>query len=245
MKTVQLVAPLLGLMLLAGCNKQPVAKIDASKTSAKVGEAIQFTNDTENGETFEWEFGDGTESDEREPSKTYTKAGNYNVEMTAYSKKEKKKDSDDIDIVITERNNAAFVGTHAMTSDYYMYQCVSGSMISDSDEKGYSLVIRAGSNDNEILIDNLGGLGINNVKATVTKVSFFGMELYSFTVASGQTLTDSQGRIWNYSSNDIRGDYDPSMSCREVSVYLNRTITCGGFTYTSNYSENAGTAGCF
>lgn len=245
MKTAKLLAPMLGLLLFAGCNKQPAAKIEASKTNVRVGESIQFTNETEDGETFEWDFGDGTDSDEREPSKTYTKPGMYTVEMTAYSKKKKKKDQDEIDIVVTQPDNAIMVGTYAVESYFSESWCDNGFSNYDSDYHSYEIVIRAGTKDNEILIDNLGNLGINNVRATVTKISGSGFEMLDFKVVTGQVLKDSQGRTWSYSSNDITGNYTSGfgMTCFTFYVSLDRTETCGGFS-NDYYFSDSGDNGC-
>lgn len=237
MKTAKLFTPMLGLLLFAGCSKQPAAKIEASKTNVKVGETIQFTNETEDGVTFEWDFGDGTDSDDREPSKSYTKPGVYTVEMTAYSKKKKKKDRDDVDITVTEPDNSVFLGIHEVDSYFSEVFCENGWGGYNSGNRFFNLIIKEGSNGNEIIIDNLANLGINDVVATVKKSSSFGVEVTEFSVAPGQTLVDHNGRTWTYSLGGITGEYSSGFgnpNCRNFTVNLFRAEVCGG--YTSNFT---------
>jgi PKD repeat protein len=66
-----------GLMLLAlslmtiSCQKDdeplpvPVAAFTPSKTTATVGEAITFTNESTDATSYTWSFGDGTTSTDR------------------------------------------------------------------------------------------------------------------------------------------------------------------------------------
>lgn len=83
------------LMLLAlslmtiSCTKDeeplpvPVAAFTPSKTTATVGEAITFTNESTDATSYTWSFGDGTTSTDEAPSKTYTAAGTFKVTLVA------------------------------------------------------------------------------------------------------------------------------------------------------------------
>jgi PKD repeat protein len=60
----------------------PVADFTASKTTAKIGENIQFNDQSTNAPTsWLWTFGDGTTSTERNPVKSYAQAGSYSVSL--------------------------------------------------------------------------------------------------------------------------------------------------------------------
>lgn len=62
---------------------QAAATFTPSKTTAKVGEEILFTNDSENATSFRWSFGDGTTSKEVSPKKSYTASGSYLVSLVS------------------------------------------------------------------------------------------------------------------------------------------------------------------
>lgn len=49
------------------------------------GITINFTNNSTNGTSYYWEFGDGDTSTTQNPSHTYTTGGNYTVNLTVYS----------------------------------------------------------------------------------------------------------------------------------------------------------------
>lgn len=44
---------------------------------------IDFQNNSRNATSYDWDFGDGTSSDEFNPQKTYQQAGDYQVRLTA------------------------------------------------------------------------------------------------------------------------------------------------------------------
>ncbi len=66
-------------------NPQPTANF--TYTSVCKGNPTQFTNTSTNNPsgqpmTYQWNFGDGSTSNEQSPSHTYTQAGNYTVQLT-------------------------------------------------------------------------------------------------------------------------------------------------------------------
>lgn len=62
---------------------KPTASFTASKTTAGVGEAITFTNTSEDATSYLWSFGDGTTSTEESPVKSYAATGEYEVTLAA------------------------------------------------------------------------------------------------------------------------------------------------------------------
>ncbi|MGE9312171.1 PKD domain-containing protein [Niabella sp. CJ426] len=82
---------LLALIATAGCKKNnynfddlpPTVKsfFSIGNTELKMNEPIQFKNESENGESYSWDFGDETKSTESNPTKTYSKAGTYTVKL--------------------------------------------------------------------------------------------------------------------------------------------------------------------
>jgi len=62
----------------------PIPTVAFSKTNACEGEALTFTNKTTpTNADMKWNFGDGTSSTTANPTKTYTKAGQYEVTLEA------------------------------------------------------------------------------------------------------------------------------------------------------------------
>jgi len=84
---------LIALLVMTGCKKEHFNFNDLSptvvsfftldKTSFDVDEDIQFTNKSEDAESYTWDFGDGTTSTEKNPVKNYTAAGTYTVSLRA------------------------------------------------------------------------------------------------------------------------------------------------------------------
>lgn len=80
-------------LLVAGCKKDQYdfnslpQTVKSFFTTAEaqfdINQEIQFTNASEDAETFTWSFGDGTTSTEKNPKKTYTDPGIYTVTLTA------------------------------------------------------------------------------------------------------------------------------------------------------------------
>lgn len=74
------------LVLLNSCEDLPEASFIVDKISPEVGQEVFFTNQSFNSERFEWDFGDGSLSNEPNPVHIYTGTGSYQVELTAFSK---------------------------------------------------------------------------------------------------------------------------------------------------------------
>ena len=73
-------------LLICGCNNKEV-NFSYSPTSPRAGQKVAFSNLTEEGETWAWNFGDGSQSTLKNPTKTYKKPGTYIVILTADSSK--------------------------------------------------------------------------------------------------------------------------------------------------------------
>lgn len=81
MKHLFSIAPTISLFLLTTCEKTPeappVASFTVSTDVARPGEAILFQNTSTGGKTFIWDFGDGSNSGEENPSHVYSETGEY------------------------------------------------------------------------------------------------------------------------------------------------------------------------
>lgn len=73
-------------ILLSSCEIMPMAYFSVDKVKPFVGEVVFFTNESENSVRFEWDFGDGSFSDEANPAHIYTGSGSFQAELKAVSK---------------------------------------------------------------------------------------------------------------------------------------------------------------
>ena len=78
---ITLVLPL----FLFSCEKSPRAVFSANPGDPSVGEEVWFTNESDNAESFEWDFGDGFISDEVNPVHIYGATGSFVVTLKAWS----------------------------------------------------------------------------------------------------------------------------------------------------------------
>jgi PKD repeat protein len=61
----------------------PIAGFTPSKTNCMIPCSITFTNQSQNGTSYRWDFGDGTSSAEASPSHRYSTLGQYQVRLVA------------------------------------------------------------------------------------------------------------------------------------------------------------------
>ncbi len=75
---------LFGLLLLIVSCARPVAEFTIeAEEEKKAPVEIQFTNESEQAESFFWDFGDGTYSTDTNPVHRFTRSGNYVVQLRA------------------------------------------------------------------------------------------------------------------------------------------------------------------
>ncbi|WP_196214027.1 cobaltochelatase subunit CobN [Methanolobus vulcani] len=60
----------------------PVADFSANQTSGENPLSVQFTDESSNAESWFWDFGDGSNSTDQNPSHTYLSDGTFTVELT-------------------------------------------------------------------------------------------------------------------------------------------------------------------
>jgi PKD repeat protein len=66
--------------LLISCKKDPISDFSFSNIT-KVGDDVEFTNMASNSDKYNWDFGDGLYSIEKNPIHVYKKPGKYNVTL--------------------------------------------------------------------------------------------------------------------------------------------------------------------
>jgi len=75
------------MLVWVGCDKdddddQVLAKFSWELT--QVPGEVNFTNESSNAQTYEWDFGDGAASTQKDPIHTYDQNGTYVVSLKAF-----------------------------------------------------------------------------------------------------------------------------------------------------------------
>lgn len=73
------------LLILASCESSPRAFFSASPGDPVVGEEVWFTNESENAVDYQWDFGDGYISGDRDPIHKFTSSGTFTVVLKVWS----------------------------------------------------------------------------------------------------------------------------------------------------------------
>jgi len=77
------------VLTFLGCQKEPTAAFTVSKTTTIPNDLLLFTNISIDADHYEWNFGDGNRSNDKNPTHAYTKLGEYAVTLVAFSNKNK------------------------------------------------------------------------------------------------------------------------------------------------------------
>ncbi len=90
-KLYSIILLLFAMVFVNACSEDetypdPAATFTTDKTTARVGEFVQFTNTSDNATAFRWSFGDGTMSSEISPRKAYDVTGVYTVSLVSTGK---------------------------------------------------------------------------------------------------------------------------------------------------------------
>jgi len=92
------------LFLFCSCEKnEPIACISSMDEKYEVDDKVAFVaNCSENDFGYYWDFGDGNNSEDKNPEHIYTSSGIYTVELKVYSKNNKSFESDYKTIIVKD-----------------------------------------------------------------------------------------------------------------------------------------------
>lgn len=88
MKRVILLLSLSISLIISSCdtNPEPISDFFISNNELSIGQEIIFHNNSVNADHYEWNFGDGTFSNDEEPIHCYDAPGSYEVTLTVHSR---------------------------------------------------------------------------------------------------------------------------------------------------------------
>lgn len=90
------------LVLVASCSApKPIFNVQQQKYVAPV--IVQFQNQSENADSYLWDFGDGATSEEANPSHRYIASGNYTVTLKAMKEGKGKETEQTVQIAAPEK----------------------------------------------------------------------------------------------------------------------------------------------
>lgn len=78
----KLILLITSVIVVASCSR-PIARFSVEEKDKIAPVTISFSNQSENADTFHWDFGDGNTSTEAEPNHRYLLSGNYIVKLKA------------------------------------------------------------------------------------------------------------------------------------------------------------------
>jgi PKD repeat protein len=72
-------------IVLFSCKRSPEAQFSVNTVNPEVGQEVLFNNESSNAVDFEWDFGDGYISNDRNTSHIFTGTGSFDVILTVWS----------------------------------------------------------------------------------------------------------------------------------------------------------------
>jgi len=182
------------LILVSDCKKDPpppIADFSFTGDNAPAPCDITFTSSSTNADSYYWEFGDGTNSKEKNPKHTYNTEGTYSVKLTAEG--EGGTNSISKSLVILEPEPTAASINFTVVGDQDLEQIIYPSvllglanLISESNEDFFDFSIKnPKANSNLKIVIQSSSLNTETIFQTQMAIK-------------GQTYTFSPLIKWNY-----------------------------------------------
>ncbi|PCH65336.1 MAG: hypothetical protein COC01_09830 [Bacteroidetes bacterium] len=153
------------LVALFSCTKKPTACFTVSSTEVETGDTIFFTNCSENAEFYDWGFGDGFTSEDKNPSHAYTIIGDFTAWLSASSENLGKNSYVSTIIKVTNSRDK-FLGSYSIidnctvsqgtaTLDIKENPSLAGSVLIDNIFEGFQDVLANVSSNNIVIPQQL------------------------------------------------------------------------------------------
>ncbi|MFD1552031.1 hypothetical protein DNU06_00975 [Putridiphycobacter roseus] len=138
MKSLYLIATLTLTISLTSCKKEdPTALFSTNSELFYIGESVSFTNESDNGLSYYWGFGDGNSSSLKNPSYTYQAVGEYTVTLQTQGAKKTEPKEYSKSISIEERTDIlsnTYWKADSVNSLYYNCDGSTSELIFDVDD---------------------------------------------------------------------------------------------------------------
>ena len=97
MRRILFIISIVLIILIQGC-KVPVASFIFCPKSVEVGDTVYFQSNCLNAIAYDWDFGDGTGSTEKNPRYIYQTVGEFSVVLVVYNQNNSDKTSETITV---------------------------------------------------------------------------------------------------------------------------------------------------
>ena len=229
------------------------------------GLSVDFSNTTQNGTTYTWDFGDGNTSTTADPSHTYTDGGTYTVTLTATNDCGTSTTTQDVTIIslpVTAFTADVTSGCAPISVNYnnlstgnitaWSWSFPGGTPNTSTDENPVVSYSTAGTYDVTLVATNSSG------GTTVTQNSFIVVEAAptaSFTSNSNvltttfnNTTTNATSYSWDFGDGSVSIDENPTYTYAAGGIYmvtLTATNACGSVTTTQQVAVVAAPVAAF
>lgn len=221
------------------------------QVSALGNGSYQFQNNSLNGNSFLWDFGDGTTSVEENPAHTYADFGNYIVTLTVFGPCGDDVFSDDLVVAVAPTAGFSFQNTGLCAPQSIQFENLStanatsfewyfpgGDPATSNLESPAVTYSAAGFYDAILIAANAVGSDtftiLQGIEIGGLPVVDFGIGVSNLTVTfANLSLNASQGYLWNFGDGNTSDEANPVHTYPSQGIYqvsLTATNECGEST---------------
>jgi PKD repeat protein len=228
-KSIKLICLLLALTSLISCDLSneedaPIGETLAKYTYVKedLPGKISFINTSENADSFLWNFGDNTTSNEKNPVKTFSQTGDYEITLTATSSKTgiSRTFSSTISLVIFQGGLVVNGDFESGTAPWRMgvtNPLPAGLLVTENGNTYTSFNITAAGNPFDV---NLSQVGLNLTQGTTYRLTFDAWSDVNRTMIAGIGLSGAP-----FTNQSVTRNLTPTVQSFTIDLVANFTST--------------------
>ncbi len=228
----------------------PVANFTSNVSSGYAPLTVQFTDSSENADEWNWDFGDGTDSTDQNPTHTYSAAGNYTVNLTVSNVN----GTDSIESIITVTaapvlpvanfSSNVSSGSAPLTVQFndlsedateVNWDFDNNGVVDSTDRNPIYTYVSAGNFTANLTVSNVNGTDSTESTITVTEAAVFPVANFSSNVTEGFSpltvqFTDSSENAdewnWDFGDGTDSTDQNPTHTYSAAGNYtVNLTVS--------------------